>query len=386
MADGLSGRRAVSEGFNLGVEASQRIRKTRFDMKKLEAEQIEKNRLKRESDLALTQLMGIPLTEDDTTKDVGVDIREVNRPNALIDPAQTEAPVEEVSAEREFIRKSPTQEAFLKQRLTKPDKAIFDEFIERVQPSVHDKYVNYQRTTDKDGNGIIVAINRDTGKPEKIADNPFHKPSVVRTFTGTGKFTYKGQEFGIKGKTTQVLEYDNGQIVVAGVKNPTSKGGKTKSDKLIDFELNMARFEEQADNIRNKRQTYITRDWADEIAKEDYRAGVNSDYNKLAWEVSNQGSDRAQKEIRDIYNKGQQMFTGARPFKMSRSMYYDQQVADVTELYQDEKEISYQEFQTILKFLQYKYKDYLQSEDSVRDQDELNLDNLPAFRDRESLQ
>jgi hypothetical protein len=373
----------VNQGLSRGIELSKAIRRRNVDLEQAEQERIQALNKKNLQDQAFMELLGVPTMTDPITKELRVGQRQLQINPPSFDSESGEFGGTGIS-EKPFQRQAPTREAILRTQVTGDQERAFDKFLERTTPeeqTIHDTHTNLRNQIDPETKkGIVVGTNLKTGEVEKVGDNPLHIPKKVSTTVRSGMFEIDGEMMGKKGNRTQVIEYEDGSVELRDLGKIGSRSNSGKEDTELDFELNIADVQERADNIQNKRDRYLGGDFEDEFTREDFRTGINSDYAEIALEITRFASDKADKKILEIFHRGQKIFKGQRPFRMSRELFYEQELEKITEQYSN-GEMDYEDYQAVAKFLEFKYKRYLQAEDSRRDSNEINFDNfnIPAL-------
>ena len=222
--------------------------------------------------------------------------------------------------------------------------------------------------------GEVVGFNKNTNEKTVIAVDPTYKPKKVMSDIIEGVVDVDGEKFGKAGRRTRLMIFEDGthKQIDLGIKSKT--GDKTTD--TLEFELGIADLSERVDNVRTKRNTYVSGKFADEQAREAYVTGMRSDLNELALEFAKLGSQTAQKEVLEIFNQGKILIgnpVGA--MRLSHKDYYERERDRINDEY-IAGEWGYEDATAIQQFLSTKYELYIPYEDSKREEDEFDFDSI----------
>jgi hypothetical protein len=268
---------------------------------------------------------------------------------------------------------------------------VFRQLEKEATPE--DFYINKRRQYDpKTGKGMVVGIDKRTGNVEKIGEDPFYVPKKTGTTVIEGVIDFEGTQIGQKGKRTQLTTYEDGTFDV--IEKGNIKGdGTDKPIETVLFEAELSELGTKKEKAIGRRNTYIQKGinkkgFGDVQAREAFRDGINAELNEVAWQYAELASDEGQQYIKEIFDEGKNIINkkingnGDNPLRgfpiVNRDAFYRQKLEEVTEDYKRGK-WGYEDFTAIVQFLDAKYKSFLQSEDPVKDEDELFFD-LPELQ------
>jgi hypothetical protein len=410
--DTTSGK-ALREGFKSGVTAGvsgfQLMERERIDKEKTETLLREKRRKENLQADALKRAMGLdPLRPDPSEFDpvTKEPIRDAGRVFHEVDRGFTEDPSRVPSTtgtrfdvgttpieEREpWRRPNPTEEALLISQMSPEGRTAYKEFVKREDPSLSDSYFGVKEQMHPDGTGGgLYGYDKKTGEQVLIQDNPNYqfKPKTGGSYIIYGTADLNGKDIGKTGRRTRVVEMENGTFKLQDMgKIPSgSKGTKDELEKL-EFEVKMSGFQSNADNLKRRRDTYNTKQWeGGESSREDFRVGYNSQMNHYAMESLNLGSDLAKEYGMKIYNDAKEMIRhmdegaiathGDILSNMERNTFFDVYKDEILDNVHTNRELksgdgkwSYQDAQALIKFIEFKFENYLFQEGS-QDSDDL---------------
>lgn len=387
-------QRSFQTGLGIGAANFQRIERERIDVEKQRAKDIEKRRIENQKLSALHTALGIdsndpdefdPLTKKPKRKagqepvagGVGV-VAPTDESNAFVPEDRVDEPVEQQG----FQRPDALTEALLKEQMSPEGRSVYNDFIKREDPAISDTYfgVKEMKYPDKEGGGLY-GYNKETGEQELITDLPNYqaKPVTGGSYVIYGTADLQGEQVGIKGRRTRIVEMEGGKYKIQdlGAIPSGSKGTKKEKDGL-EFEIAMADYQNAADGLANRKQQYLTKDFSKiggESSREDYRVGYNSGMNELALRTLNLGSEEAKNEGIRMWNQGQHMVRGGQltgalsGTDMSREDYFDAMRDEILSNTKPSGQWEYKDAQAIIKFLEFKYDSYLAKADTEADED-----------------
>lgn len=361
MGFGLQFQEGVKKGIPQGLQAF-------FTSKKLEAtaqrEQDKKReKLKQANDqtLAMSNMIGVETVVDPDTKERSLDL-----------PEDFELP--EVS-EADRLKFLPDVGADFRK--------VFADLEKEAEPE--DFFVNKRSEMDKEtGEGIVTGIDKRSGDRVKIGDDPNYQPKTKDETYFDGIIDFEGQQIGVKGKRSKLIQYENGDFdIIQGISD--IKGdGTDKPIEQVKFESQVAKINVNKQKALERYDNYIKqgvgeKGFGNTRARDFKRQRINADLNRAAWDYAALGSDEAQQYIDELFTEGQNTINkGFVGMPDSRKDYYQRKEAEI--IAQNERgEWGHPDLTAILQFMQAKYRDYVVSEDATQDNDELNFD-LPELR------
>ena len=389
-------RRTFQTGLGIGASNFQLRERERIDIEKQQAKDREKRRIENQKQDALSRALGVdmgdpaqfdPLTKQPVRKSGQVTQGEITEgvPSTIDTQFDVGTTPVEQQEEEPLVRPSPLEVALTKQTLSPEGRQIYGEFLKETFPSISDEYfgVKEMKHPDKEGGGLY-GFDKETGERKLIRELPNYKPKPITggSYIVYGTADLQGETIGIKGRRSRVVELDDGTFKISDL-GVIPSGAKSDSaeKELLEFQISMADFQNTADALANRRQQYLTKDFSDiggEASREDYRVGYNSSMNELALRTANLGSDEAKAESIRIWNEGLNIVGGQDGGKIrtniARSDYFDimrdEVLANInpSNVTGDGK-WSYQDAQSIIKFLEYKYENYLPRADTEADED-----------------
>ena len=344
-------------GVKLGASGYERIASQRQDAQKLLDEQKKKIAENNLQQKAMAEMLGVPLDADPVTGELTYKI-----PDNFQFTPPTDAKVAQ----------------------------YFPQIGNENQQAYNSMLTNYKKETTPDyiltrsefnpdtGKGQIVAFNRKTKKMDVLAEDPTYQPKKVSTDVIEGKTDINGQEYGKSGRRTRVIRYENGKVDTIDLgRVHTSSAGGDKPVSQLDFELNLADYQERVDNVKNKRNTYLSGNFADPQARDAYKEGINSDLNELALGFAKLASKPMQQHIVDTFKTGNKLIAEG---KKTRKAFYDEEKQKLEEEYIEGKwgkgQDAYQDVLSMQKFLETKYGLYLDYEDAKKNKDSALFDDI----------
>lgn len=355
-----SAEEGFSRAFSQGVAGYESIaRREDAYQEQLEKQKTELKE-KQNSQLALLRLMGHE--------------GEINENTGSVEPIIGASP---------YNTEDPMVRAGLITQLEAPERTAYKDFQSQIEPEkgVSDIYnlPEYRFNPEKDLYELW-GRRKDTGVFEFIADDPNRLPDVEDTFTIRGVTEYEGQRIGKRGNYSQVQLLDNGKVKVIDKGEIGGKGGaEDASTDELDFQYNVAGWDAKAKSLRQRYNRYLMGNFATESERDDYLAGINAEYNLLARKVLKGGNNYVKREAKGIQERAKDIYqerAGGLP-PMSTTEFYEYESQKYREDFEN-GEISYEDFQRLELFLQYKYRDYVEYASPVKVKDEMNVE-LPEL-------
>lgn len=388
-------KQTFQTGLGIGANLFQLRERERIDIEKQQAKDREKRRIENEKTDALNRALGVdmndpaefdPLTKQPKRKagQVQQGITQDVIPSGVEDSFDVGSGIEQLEPKEEIaqVKPSPLETALTRQTLSPEGKQIYDKFLKETFPNISDTFfgIKEQKHPDRKGGGLY-GFNKETGEKELIQELPNYipKPITGGSYIIYGTADLQGENIGIKGRRTRVVELDDGTYKLSDLGViPRGSKGTDKEKTQLEFEISMADYQNSADGLANRKQQYLTKDFSDvggETSREDYRTGYNSAMSELALRVVKLGSPEAQSEALRIWNQGQTMIRGGgltgaiSGTDMTREDYFDAMKDEVLSNMKPSGDWDYKDAQSIIKFLEFKYDRYLSKADSDVDED-----------------
>lgn len=342
----------IKQGLPLGVTAYLTGEKNRIDVEKELLKRQEKIAKRNKEIEAYSKLTGLPVETDPTTGQMSI-----GKPNEDWEFKKNEKLYAELFPElgNEF------QQAYT-----------------GLEKENTPEYVSYKtRWNPEKKQGEVTAIDKKDGNTVVIGVDPTYKPKKIASDIINDEVEINGQKFGKKGRRTRLMAFEDGtyQTIDLGIKSKT--GDKSLTD--LEFELELADLGERVDNSRTKRNTYVTGKFADDTARDAYRDGINSEFGELSLQFAKLGSPVAQQEILNYMKDAKQLLKGgtvtAGSLPLDRKAYYEMKKEEVTAGW-IAGEWSYRDAMVLLQFLNAKFNQYIPYENSQRNDDELDFDDI----------
>lgn len=241
----------------------------------------------------------------------------------------------------------------------------------------------------------ITQLNRKTGQVESIGQattDQFKRVKFDQTIRG--EVEIDGQKFGKKGRDTRIKVYEHkdkeGNPYIEQLDLGITKTGKGKTPLYqldeVDWMNKMGDVNEKLDNIRVKQNNYLFGKFppADEAGydpRELVRQSINSDLNEVATTYMKMGSPTAKQIMVDMFKEGAGLVSGkggnisAGAVPLTRVQYFQMKRDEITADW-IAGEYSDRDAEVILAFLDAKFNQWIPSQDSKRNDDELDLDSI----------
>jgi len=350
------------EGLGIGAANFRSAERNRINLEELQRQQTEKVVKSNQEKMAFFGALGLNPSMNSVTGEIEV----TGRPSQIT----TESSVSDVVAgkgqfdvsEKPFQRQPATREALLISQMSPEGRQAFNKFLKREEPAkITDTHFSFSRDRIK-GERKITAIEKSTGDRVVVGDDVNGVPKKVDSFIGNGKFDVGGEQVGVKGRKTRVIKFDDGSVQFQDL-GKVSKDEKASTNKDLEFELDIANMQERVDNVKVR------------LSKSTgglELASIKSDLDALSLQVAELGSPEAQKKIVSIFNRGKTSIGSSIP---TRAKFYEIEKENLVDEWLN-GDWTYQDAQTILKFLEFKYQLFPTSGDQKKDTDEFNFDNF----------
>ena len=339
--------RAFQTGARLGGAGFLQAERSRIDLEKFQQQQRQKVAKENQQRDALLQIIGVP-TPKPIASNVGGELT----------PEQ-----------------SQTKEALLFSELSTGGRLAANRFLEQREPAkISDTYFNVTSkfVKNKEGEAIggLYGFNKETGKEELITENPNLVPSPVgRSFTIKGVQEIDGELVGTVRETSVVERMNNFRLRVTSV-------GKTedinKYDKQVAHEYSMGIIQDDNDKNIKTAQQFRLKVFSSPADVDAFEIGVNSRFAALSLRVGKLGTPEVKQEILDIVKRGRELFN--RGVAFSRQKFYEMEKERVL----NNNNWNFQEGQVLLKFLEFRYKNFIESGDPKMKKDEMFSDEQVA--------
>lgn len=246
------------------------------------------------------------------------------------------------------------------------------------------------------GNYEIKQLNKKSGQLETIgtaSTDQFKRVKFDQTIRG--EVEIDGQKFGKKGRDTRIKVYEHkdkdGNPYVEqldlGITKKSSDGKKELYNlDDVDWLNKISDINERLDNIKIKQNNYLygkfpPPDEAGYDPRELVRQGINSDLNEIATQYMKMGSPVAKNLMLELYKEGADLTKsnnakyGAGSMPLTRTQFYQMKRDEITADW-IAGEYSDRDAEVILAFLDAKFNQWIPSQDSKRNDDELDLDTI----------
>lgn len=352
MGFGIEFNKTFEKGLGLGVANYQADQKRRLDIEEETQKRITEANKKNAETKAYADLLGVPYDVDPVTGEFKVN----------------------VPKDYTFKTPSPSLQASLFPEMGNEFQQAYNmmekEYKASQKPPV---YVGKKSSYDPETKmGIVTGIDPKTNSRVQIGVDPYYKPRKTQSDVIEGVVEVNGQKFGTAGRRTRLMTFEDGTYQTQDLgKVKSGSGGKSTSE--MEFELKVADLEEKVTNTKQKRQTYLTKKFADPEARDEYRDGINAELNEIALSYGKMGSPVAQKEILTIFKDGKDVIK--KENNIDRKKFYEEKKNKVEQEYIS-GEWDHRDATAIMQFLDAKYNLYLPYEDAKREEDEINFDEL----------
>lgn len=250
---------------------------------------------------------------------------------------------------------------------------------------------------DELGNYEIKQLNKKSGQLETIGTattDQFKRVKFDQTIRG--EVEIDGQKFGKKGRDTRIKIYEHKdkegnpyiEQLDLGMTKRSSGSGKKELYNLddVDWLNKMSDINERLEGIKVKQNNYLygkfpAPDEAGYDAREMVRGSVNADLNEVATQYMKMGSPVARNVMLEMYKEGADLtksnngLYGAGAMPLTRTQFYQMKRDEVTADW-IAGEYSDRDAEVILAFLDAKFNQWIPSQDSKRNDDELDLDSI----------
>lgn len=358
MAFGLEFQKGVKQGIPLGLRSFLQSERLGVDSDK-ELEEQRKRLIKKNTEVtAKANILGLETEQGDEGLKVNV-------------PAGYEFDPSSITTAQRFNVFPETSRIF---------RETLKQIEKQNQPP---KYTGQKSEMDADPNsetfqqGIVRGFDESGNRVTTGIDRNYRFKETGRTVI-SGVIDIDGEKIGRKGRNTLLTTYENSTFSTVDKGDIKRVDNKTTDDIL--FESQLADYGVAKSKITNRYNAYIqkSRDrigFRDERAMDEFRQGINNEFNRVAWDYAKLGSIEAQNFIRDIVTEGQVTINtqmgGVN--NVNRQLFYDQKIQEVTDKYKG-GEWGYRDFTAIVQFLEAKYKRYIRSENPTEDASELKFD------------
>lgn len=233
----------------------------------------------------------------------------------------------------------------------------------------------------------VKQMNKKSGQIEVIGTDPDYNRAIFDQ-TIRGEIEIDGQKFGTKGRDTRIKVYEkkdkDGNPYVESLDlgmTRTSGGKSAKNLDDVDWLAKVSDIDERLDNIKLKQNQYFYGKFppadADGDPRELVRTAINSDLNEVATQYMKMGSEPAKDYMVEIFKEGKDQIlnVGIAGTSLSRKQYYEMKRQEVSEAW-IAGEWSERDATLILNFLDAKFNQYVPSQNTKRNQDDMEFDDI----------
>jgi len=245
---------------------------------------------------------------------------------------------------------------------------------------------------DESGQYDIKQLNRKNNQMETlgtVSPNDFKRVKFDQTIRG--EVEIDGVKFGKKGRDTRIKVYEHkdkeGNPYVEQLDlgiTKTGKGAKTLDE--VDWLAKMSDIDERLNNIKVKQNQYLygkfpPKDESGYDARELVRQSINADLNEIATQYMKMGSPVAKNVMMEIFKEGKDLTKsnnatiGVGAIPLTRTQYYQQKREEITQEWVAGG-LGDRDAEVILAFLDAKFNQWIPSQDTKRNDDEVDLDSI----------
>jgi len=357
MSFGTGFTKTFNQTLSLGANSYLSDKKDRIDVEQETQKRIAEINKKNKNTEAYAKLLGVDYDKDPVTGEL-----RINTPEDF----KFKVPNPSLQAELFPEMGNEYQQSF---------NSLMTQYQKDQKPPI---YTNQQSVYDpKTKKGIVTGIDPNTHERVQIGIDPYYIPKKLESDVIEGVVTVGDQKFGQGGRRTRLITYEDGTYKtqdLGRVKTGDSSSNKPTSE--LAFELDMADLNEKVTNSKLKRQTYLTKKFANPDQRQQYLDGINAELNEIALSYGKLASPDGQKKILEIFHEGKKEIKSGRT---DRQGFYKEKKNEIEQEYianGDNNGKMFRDGSVILQFLDAKYNQWLPYEDSQADENSLEFDEL----------